>query len=119
MSTKPIQIRKFPTYSGLRTQRKIPYVTRRWTSRERRRVTVPAAATPARRISSPGMMSANPRIQFVDVGCAGTSSANNRKGTGSQLRVRNNTAPMRALARCSAADGGGESVLGDSEVDIG
>jgi hypothetical protein len=59
-------------------------------------------------------MSANPRIQFDDVGFAGTSSANKRNGTGSQLRVRNNTAPIRALVRCSAA----EAVLGDSEVDI-
>jgi hypothetical protein len=71
---------------------------------------VPAAATPARRINSPIAMRIAAATQCRIVGCAGTSSATRRNGTGSQLRLRNRTPPMRAAGVCSAADVAGELV---------
>ena len=72
--------------------------------RERRRVTVPAAATPASRIHSPAMIATAPTIQAVAVMCPGTSSGTPMKRTGSQLRLRKSRAPMRALRVRSAAE---------------
>src|SRR3954468_9568912 len=94
----------------------MPYVTSRWTLRERRRVTVPAAATPLSRTHSPATMNISPTIQRAFDMWPGTSNGTPRKRTGSQPRFRNSTAPRRAERLRSESETGGEE--GVLEVDI-
>src|SRR5712671_3018076 len=81
----------------------MPYVTRRCTLRDRRRVTVPAAATPARRIASPITISASPISQRNGEVPPGITSGIPRKSSGNQPRWRNSTAPICAGIDCSVA----------------
>src|SRR6185503_17651812 len=59
-----------------------------------------------------------PTIQLITVARPGASSVTSTKGTGSQLRLRNNTAPTRALAVCSAAEGAVPDEGGTADDDI-
>src|SRR5262249_4942911 len=59
-----------------------------------------------------------PTIQLIAVACPGASSATRTKGTGSQLRLRNNTARTRAQVVCSAAAGAVPGDGGTADDDI-
>src|SRR3954469_1849458 len=103
MVTNPIQNRELPLQSGFLDHAKIPYVTRRCTLRERRLVTLPAAATPARRTASPITISARPISQRNGDVDPGMTRGMPRKRSGSQPRCRNRTAPIRAEVDASVA----------------
>src|SRR5205809_694528 len=71
-------------------------------------------------MASPSTISAKPTTQLRGCIVPRASSGTSRKGTGSQPRWRNSTAPTRALGRCSAAESsdGADVDGGGAEDDI-